>query len=337
MADTTIINIEPAIAARFEIIRPLGEGAAGAVYLARDLNRQGSEVALKLLLNQAAFDENTMQRFCNEWEVCQSVRHPNLVEAYDLIQLSGTVGFTMEYVPGSDLGRLCRGGKLNHEEVERIFEQVLLALQELHQHGICHRDVKLENILVRNDGVVKLSDLGLMKQQTLNQLTRTGVLLGTAQYMPPEYIKESKFDNRGDIYATGIALYEVLSGKRRLHEFNGMQAMEHLLKTNFDLPLAPLQGTPPGLLDAVVGSTKVDPRRRFQSAAEMLAVLKCRSRAVARPGASGTLRASIQICDFGGVIESQRAASRSRWRLVAGLVGLGVLVSLLYKLFVLQA
>ncbi|MCB0353845.1 MAG: serine/threonine protein kinase, partial [Bdellovibrionales bacterium] len=226
--------------------------------------------ALKVLVNDAAFDEHTLKRFQDEMRVCQEIRHPNLVEAYDLIDLGDTVAFSMEYVKGADLGSFFRQGKsLDHDELDWIFQQLLSALQELHDHGIVHRDLKLENVLIREDGVLKLSDLGLMKDLNSKGLTRAGVLLGTAQYMPPEYVKHSKYDQRGDIYATGVMLLELLVGKRRLADKPGMEAIEHLIKTKFEIPALLLEGLPRKYRHIIALATEVDPATRYQTAEAM--------------------------------------------------------------------
>lgn len=268
-SSTAILRSKPALADRFEVIEVLGEGASGAVYRVSDRQQNGREVALKILLNNSAFDENTLARFIAELRILQKVQHPNLVEAYDLIELGETIAFTMEYVPGSDLGRLFRERKLTYEEIDNIFYQVLSALHELHKNGIIHRDIKLENILVTKDGRVKLSDLGLMKCGDLDGMTKTGILLGTAQYMPPEYVRGSMYDHRGDIYAVGLMLYEILTSKRRLCDKSGNEALEYLIKTRFQVPKITLTGLPRKYLDIIDRALDPDPEIRFQSALSM--------------------------------------------------------------------
>lgn len=267
---TAIIQRQPLLANRFEILSVLGEGAAGAVYKVKDRHNSGKVVALKILLHADAFDENTRERFRQEINVACEFRHPNIVEAYELIGLdNNTLAYTMEYVEGYDLGRMFANDKIPYEKIDSIFGQLLDGLQALHDKGYVHRDIKLENVLVRPDGVVKISDLGLMKDLNNSSLTRTGVLLGTAQYMPPEYIKHSTYDSRGDLYAVGVLLYEILTKKRRLTDRPGMQAIEHLLKTKFELPKLPLEGTARKYITIIERATEVKPGKRFQSAAEM--------------------------------------------------------------------
>ncbi|MBX7144420.1 MAG: serine/threonine protein kinase [Oligoflexia bacterium] len=269
MATTQILRTRPDLSERFEVIGVLGEGAAGAVYRVRDRKHDGKEVALKILLNNSAFDENTLDRFLAELKICQTIHHPNIVEAYDLIHLGDTIAFTMEYVAGSDLGNLFRTRRFSYSEVDDIFCKILAGVSVLHEHKVVHRDLKLENVLIGENGTVKISDLGLMKWGEFESMTRTGILLGTAQYMPPEYVRESAYDERGDVYAVGLMLYEVLTGKRRLNEKSGNEALEYLIRTQFELPRITLTGLPRKYLAIIDRATAVDPLLRYQSAEEM--------------------------------------------------------------------
>ena len=260
---------QPLLAKRFEVLKILGKGSGSSVFQVRDRDHGGKEVALKVLTSEASFDGKALERFRNELEVCRTFKHPNLVEAFELIPLEDTFSFTMEYVNGTDLSKQLLYNPPAFDEIDRIFNQVLPALAELHRHGIVHRDIKLENVLVRKDGLVKLSDLGLLKKLDSEGLTQTGILLGTAQYLPPEYIKFSNFDIRGDIYAAGIMLYELLTRKRRLTGMPGMQAIEFLLKTKFVIPKIPDNSVPIKYRSILNRSLDPDPERRFQSAEEM--------------------------------------------------------------------
>ncbi len=270
--DTTIISTRPALANRFRVLDTLGEGAGSSVYLVSDLEEKGKQVALKVLVNDEAFDEHTLERFRDEMRVCRELSHPNIIQAYDFIDLGDTIAFSMEYVKGCDLGSMFYEKKeFTSKEIDWIFSQLLSALEELHKQKIVHRDLKLENILIREDGVVKLSDLGLMKDLNTRGMTRAGVLLGTAQYMPPEYIRSSKYDGRGDLYSVGIMLLEILTGKRRLADKPGMEAIEHLIKTKFEIPQLALTGLSKKYVSIIRQATQPDPKKRYQSAEEMKA------------------------------------------------------------------
>ena len=301
----TLVETRPVFAKRFKVIRVLGEGAAGAVLHVVDLQAGEREVALKILRNHEAFDDKTFERFLEEREICGEIRHPHIVEGYDLIRDGDTIAFTMEYVPGHDLAKLMHSRKISYEEIDGIFLQVLSALDELHQRGISHRDVKLENILVRHDGVAKLSDLGLTKRAG-SKMTATGVLLGTAQYFPPEYIRSSTYDHRGDIYSLGLALYEVLTRERWLRKKNGAEAIQHLLKSGFHVPKIDDPELPARYHRVLAGALNPDLNKRFQSAEEMKS-------AILGAPAPRQKREGPQILDYAG--DAQRDAKLRLLRL----------------------
>lgn len=263
------------LAERFRVLGVLGNGGASLVYRVKDCSQDGKELALKILTNKEDFDEHVVARFIEELRICREIRHPHLIEAYELVQADGMVGFTMEVVDGKDLGSLLGKRKFTAEEITRICAQVLEALEALHRRGIVHRDVKLENIMLRSDGAAKLTDLGLMKSDTLGGLTKTGILLGTAQYMPPEYVLQQQYDERGDIYALGIVLYELLTERRRLVDKNGNEALEYLIKTKFEVQKMTLHGIPKSFLPVLFNALDPNPKNRYQTADQMrLALLK---------------------------------------------------------------
>ncbi len=264
----SMIQKRPELMRRFEVIKILGDGAAGVVYLAKDKDRGGQQIALKVLANDRAFDEHTIERFREELRVAQAIRHPNLVEAYELIALDGTIAFSMEFVPGADLSSLFKRKIFTEKQIDQIFLQLLSALDVLHAHGVLHRDIKLENILLREDGTIKLSDLGLMKQYQ-KELTATGVILGTAHYLPPEYVRQGRYDVRSEVYVLGTLLFEMVTGRRWLSELNGAQAIEHLIRTKFAFPLESLIDVTPKHRRILERALAYNPSDRFQGALEM--------------------------------------------------------------------
>lgn len=266
---TAVITRQPLLAARFEVIKVLGEGAAGSVFHVRDWERDGREVALKVLQNSAAFDEHTLERFRAEIRMLQEVRHPHIVSAFDYIPLEHTIAYTMEYVKGQDLAHVIQQRALTFTELDRIFDQLLSALEELHARGIFHRDLKLENILYSEDKEIKITDFGLAKQEASKGLTRAGILLGTAQYMPPEYIQKGLFDSRSDIYCVGILLYELIVRKRYLDDKSGKDAISYLIATEFQVELDLPDYTPPNYVEIIHRAMEPDPAYRFRNAAEM--------------------------------------------------------------------
>jgi len=281
---TTILQTRPLLTERFDLIRILGQGGAGTVYHVRDRFRGDREVALKVLVNKDAFDEHTLKRFKAEFEVCQKLSHNNIVRAYELIELEGLTAFTMEYVQGQDLGESIKKRKFNIQEIHRILLQLLNALEELHANGVLHRDIKLENILMTESGVVKLGDLGLMKRSDHEILTRSGILIGTAQYMPPEYITDSEYDCRSDLYAVGVVLYELLTNTRRLGDRSGNKVIKHLIRTKFETPKIPHGDIPSKYHYLIARTMAAEPSKRFQSVTEMKDALQSKQSPAKVPG-----------------------------------------------------
>lgn len=323
-----------ALTERFEIIELLGDGAAGFVYKVKDRQRDNKVMALKILADEFAFDEATLDRFLQEIKICQSIRHPNLVEAYDLIETGDTVAYTMELVDGGSLQAMFSQRKIGIEAIERIMEQVLLAVAELHKYGIVHRDIKMENVLLRTDGTVKVTDLGLMKQIGTQGLTKPGLLLGTPQYMPPEYVRRSVYDERGDIYTLGLLLYELVSGKRWLSHLRGQEVINYLIKTRFEINRASLAGVSPKHVEILGRALDHDPNRRFQTANEMRLAFKERPKLAPEPKQSvGTeIRAGVSMERYAELATSQAVSHNHRRRYVVpialcfGLL-LGILMS----------
>ncbi|MCI5066649.1 serine/threonine protein kinase, partial [bacterium] len=211
-----------------------------------------------------------LKRFTAEMEVCRELQHPNIVQAYDLIDLGDTVAFTMEYVRGVDLLDLFRQKEqLSFGEIDRIFLEILGALTQLHERDIVHRDIKLENILVREDGTVKLSDLGLMKRLDREGLTKPGLLLGTVHYMPPEYITSGQYDATGDVYGVAIMLLELTTKKRRLASLEGKEVIQELVRTRFEIPHTLLEELPRKYQQIIKRGTAVDKEKRYQSVHKM--------------------------------------------------------------------
>jgi serine/threonine protein kinase len=262
-------DTRPELFAQFNVLQELGDGAAAVVFL---VTKKGEEkqYALKLLTNDKAFDDNTIERFREELRICQGIRHPNIVEAYELLTLDGDFAYLMEYIEGADLSDLFKQSKFHPNQIDSIFRQLLPAVIELHVHGVLHRDIKLENVLLRTDGTIKLSDLGLMKQYS-KDLTATGVILGTAHYLPPEYVREGIYDVRSEVYVLGTMLFEMVSGTRWLAHLKGAQALEHLIKSGFKFPLDALVDAQPKHRYILQKALSSNPTDRFQSVKEMLA------------------------------------------------------------------
>lgn len=201
---------------RYQIVRKVGRGGYGAVYLVEDA-AVGEQVILKILNPQLSFDENARQRFVRELKLTRRITHPNIIRLYDFLDLGGAHAVSMEYFPGEDLGQiLAREVRLSWERGLRIMWQVCDGLAVAHGIGIVHRDLKPANLLIGDGDTLKILDFGLATpiQNPESRLTKSGLLIGTPEYMAPEQIAGEKVDARVDIYAIGIMLYEMFSGMK---------------------------------------------------------------------------------------------------------------------------
>ncbi len=201
---------------RYELLRHIARGGMADVYLARDdlLDR---EVALKVLFPEFANDPNFVERFRREAQAAANLNHPNIVGVYDWGQERGTYYIVMEYVAGRSMADVLRStGPLHADRAAEIASDVASALAVAHQAGIVHRDVKLGNILIADDGKVKVADFGIATAfvgSTDEGLTQHGSVMGTATYFSPEQAQGKPLDGRSDLYSLGVVLYEMLSGK----------------------------------------------------------------------------------------------------------------------------
>ncbi len=197
---------------RYEIVRYLG-GGMSRVYEARDtvLNRS---VALKLLADDMALDNEARTRFLREARFASGVESDHVVKIYDFGEMNGHLFLVSELLRGSDLRAVLREGTLNSvSENLKVLLQVADGLAAIHQHGIVHRDIKPDNIHIERNGRVRLMDFGVARSEDLN-LTRTGVTMGTPYYMAPEQILAERVDCRTDLYSFGIVAFEMLAGHR---------------------------------------------------------------------------------------------------------------------------
>lgn len=215
------------ISARYRVIRGLGEGGMGEVYLAydRELDR---EVALKLIRGDLADNPAILERFKREIQLSSKVTHKNVLRVYDLGEGEDGVKFlTMQYVEGQDLATMMRQqGRLAPAQVVDIFRQICEGLIAAHEQGVIHRDLKPQNIMVEKSGRVAVTDFGLAKSFEQVSLTDAGKIIGTPHYMSPEQVKGVPLDARSDIFSLGIMLYEMLTGAM---PFTGGSAYEIMI------------------------------------------------------------------------------------------------------------
>jgi predicted Ser/Thr protein kinase len=200
------------IAGRYRIIALLGKGGMGEVYRADDLTL-GQAVAVKFLPDEAVHDEGLLERFRNEVRIARRVSHPNVCRVYDVGEVEGQTFFTMEYVDGEDLASLLRRiGHLPHDKATEIARQLCAGLAAAHAKGVLHRDLKPANIMLDGRGQVVITDFGLAG--LADSIRGNEVRSGTPAYMSPEQLAGKEVSTKSDIYALGLVLYEVFTGKR---------------------------------------------------------------------------------------------------------------------------
>src|SRR6476646_6059693 len=265
---------------RYVIERKLGSGGMADVYLAED-QELGRRVALKLLDDRHASDEQFVERFRREAQNAAGLNHPNIVSIFDRGQAEGTYYIAMEFLDGRTLKELVvRNGPTPIPSAIDYARQILQALAFAHRHGIVHRDIKPHNIVVGRDGRLKVTDFGIARSGA-SQMTDAGSNVRTAQYLSPEQARGAQVDPRSDLYSLGIVMYEMLTGKV---PFTGDAPVEIAMKHLSSVAEPPSKARPevPHALDAVVmRALAKDPDERFDSAEEMDADLARAGRGLA--------------------------------------------------------
>jgi eukaryotic-like serine/threonine-protein kinase len=294
---------------RYVIKRKLGSGGMADVYLAED-QELGRRVALKLLDERHASDEQFVERFRREAQSAAGLNHPNIVSIFDRGRAEGTYYIAMEYLDGRTLKELLvRNGPTPIPIAIDYARQILGALAFAHRNGIIHRDIKPHNIIVGSDGRLKVTDFGIARSGA-SQMTEAGSIVGTAQYLSPEQARGAPVDPRSDLYSLGIVLYEMLTGKV---PFTGDTPVEIAMKHLSQVPEPPSELRPevPHDLDAVVlRSLAKDPDQRYASAEEMDADLARVARGVAV--SRETEDAMTQVLSGAGIAAAQTMVARPR-------------------------
>jgi eukaryotic-like serine/threonine-protein kinase len=255
---------------RYDVVRPLGSGGMGEVFLARD-RVLGRDVALKVLRKQFAGDEEFAERFKREAMSAASLSHPNIVQVYDRGETEeGDSYIAMEYVPGGTLKeRISGDGPLESADAAALGAQVAEALGAAHDRGMVHRDIKPQNVLLTASGGAKVADFGIARAGSSATISRTGSVMGTAGYMSPEQALGKPATPKSDLYSLGVVLYEALTGELPYTADNPIAvSMKHVNE-----PLRPpieLNPRIPGGMNALVTKLMAkDPEDRYADADEL--------------------------------------------------------------------
>ncbi len=256
---------------RYRIERLLGQGGMGAVYQAYDKELDRT-VALKLVRPGLAVDPLTSQRFKQELLLASKITHKNVLRIHDLGDAAGVKFISMAYVQGQDLHALLQQhGKLPVERAVRLAKQMCAALAAAHAEGVAHRDFKPQNILLDQNDQVYVSDFGLAKSlEEDTGMTRSGEFLGTPRYMAPEQVEGKKADQRIDLYALGLILYEMVTGDVPFHADTTIQLLYKRVHEQPKSPKTLNPELPDWLVAVIMKCLERDPDRRYQSAEEVL-------------------------------------------------------------------
>ncbi len=285
MSQTTTVR------ARYQIIAKVASGGMGEVYRARD-SVLARDVAIKVLHRNLAGDPGFIDRFRREARAAALLSHPNIVAVHDWgSTTSGTYFMVMEFVRGRNLrDLLTHFGRLEPQQSVEVLVQMLAALEHAHRHGIVHRDVKPENVLVTPEGVVKVADFGLARAFAESRISQApGTVTGTVQYLAPEQIQGEPADPRTDLYATGIVAYELLTGQVPFHGETSLAIAYRHLSDRVPPPSEAEPEVPPALDRLVVAATEKDRERRPPSASDLRASLMAVSDAAASTPSLGEL------------------------------------------------
>ena len=266
VAENTLVD------SRYRILRRLGSGGMADVYCAED-NHLGREVALKVLHRRFAQDEEFVERFRREASAAAGLQHPNVVGVFDRGKHDGTYYIAMEYLQGRTLKEIvATEAPLDQARVVDLGRQILEAAGFAHRHGVIHRDFKPHNVILDEDGQAKVTDFGIARAGA-SEMTETGSIMGTAQYLSPEQAQGHAVTGASDLYSIGVMLYEMLAGRL---PFEGESAVSVALKHLSEPPPAISQLRPdvhPALESVVMAALAKDPAHRWQSADDFAAGL----------------------------------------------------------------
>jgi eukaryotic-like serine/threonine-protein kinase len=330
LASETIVD------GRYRVLRRIGSGGMADVYCAEDL-QLGRQVALKVLHGRFAEDDEFVERFRREASSAAGLNHQHVVSVYDRGEWDGTYYIAMEFLDGSSLKAVIQQeAPLDPERAIDLTLQVLRAARFAHRRGIIHRDLKPHNVIVDEEGRAKVTDFGIARAGA-SDMTQTGSIMGTAQYLSPEQAQGFAVSEPSDLYSVGIILYELLTGRV---PFEGESAVTIALKQVNERPVPPStfnRAVGPGLEAVVLRALEKDPARRFPDADAFIAALE-HARAglapppVVAPTVVETAAAYVEPPPIEELYEEE-AAGRRWWLWLVGLLAVAALAAGAFFLF----
>jgi eukaryotic-like serine/threonine-protein kinase len=266
---TSLLSLASALEGRYQVLSELGRGGMGIVYQAYDKQLK-EQVAIKLLSPLLSTDQEALERLTREVSLARRVTHPNVIRIHDLSEVNGLHYVSMEYFGGTNLKEhLKRSGPLSLLNAYQILSQIWDGLEAAHSQGVVHRDLKAQNIMIGRTGQVKIIDFGLARSVHLEGMTATGLIMGTPEYMAPEQVSGKHVDERADIYALGVILFEMLTGRV---PFTGDSAISIGFQHVKDPPPSPRSINPqiPEEVERIIlKALEKDPIKRYRTVDEM--------------------------------------------------------------------
>ena len=254
---------------RYQIIRTIGEGGMANVYLAHDIILDRN-VAVKILRGDLADDEKFVRRFQREAIAASSLSHPNIVEMYDVGEDDGKYYIVMEYVEGKTLKNLVKKrGALTLPEIIDIMTQLTSAIACAHDSNIIHRDIKPQNVLIKENGIVKITDFGIAMALNSNELTQTNSVMGSVHYLPPEQANGRGATVKSDIYSLGIVMFELLTGTLPFRGDNAVEIAIKQMKNQIPSVCSINDKIPQSVENIILKACAKNPKNRYNTVVEM--------------------------------------------------------------------
>jgi eukaryotic-like serine/threonine-protein kinase len=274
--DITSLRNGDMIEGRYKFIERIGKGAFGTVLLMED-TVVDDRLILKFLNPNVSEDEEMMKRFVHELRYSRKITHQNVIRIYDFLQIQGNYAISMEYFASHTLGaEIVNEKPVDTKKAVKYGIDMCTGMAVAHKVGIVHRDLKPANVLINNEGLLKIVDFGVAAahREGDTQLTKTGYVIGSPKYMAPEQILGRKVDERADIYAVGVIMYEMFTGVPPYARGDHMAVMYQHVQGKARLPQEINPKLPPGLSDLIMKAMAVDKAKRFQSMDEFKAALE---------------------------------------------------------------
>jgi serine/threonine-protein kinase len=274
--DINALNPGDVIEGRYKYIERIGKGAFGTVLLMED-TVVDERLILKFLNSNVAEDEEVMKRFVHELRYSRKITHRNVIRIYDFLYIQGLYAISMEYFPSHTLGAEVVNDKpMALKRAVQFGIDLCTGMAVAHQVGIIHRDLKPANVLINDDGLLKIVDFGVAAAQTQGdtQLTKTGYVIGSPKYMAPEQILGRKVDERADIYAIGVILYEIMTGVPPYSRGDHMSVMYQHVQGKARVPKEINPALPQPLSDLIMKAMAVDKTKRYQTMDELRIALE---------------------------------------------------------------